>query len=152
MIRRASKAAVRPRLERAAELYLQYCYRCRTPARSSELAQHLGVSVSHLSRLVPHLTGQSVHAYLRERQLGRAARMLAVTPAPLAVVAEACAFGTLSTFHRAFLSCFAETPAAYRIRRESSRREGDTPIGPRPVPVERILAFDGDLFGQIKKC
>lgn len=152
MIQRASAAAVRPRLERAAELYLLYCYRCRTPARSSEFAEHLRVSLSHLSRLVPKITGQSVHSYLRQRQLGRAAGMLDVTTASLAVVAGACGFGTLSTFHRAFLSHFGETPAVYRVRQASSHHGSHLPTRPRQAPVERILSFDDDLFRQIKKC
>lgn len=104
----------RARLDAAAELYLQRCYRLRTAARASEFAQHLGLTQAHLSRTVARLAGTSAREYLRARQLRYAARVLRLTPLPIADVALASAFGTASTFNRCFVAAFGKTPAAYR--------------------------------------
>lgn len=106
----------RQRLERAIELYLRDCFRARSVARVSELADRLGANRPHLSRLVSRTLGKSLGSALRERQLAYAARLLAETSLSVAEVSSAAAFGTERTFFRAFKNAFDETPAAYRAK------------------------------------
>jgi AraC-like DNA-binding protein len=104
----------RQRLERAAEHYLRDCYRRRTAARVSEFADSLDLTQAYLSRVVALMTGMPVRDFLRERQLHYAASLLRATPLSVREIALASAFGTVSTFHRCFVTAFDLTPAAYR--------------------------------------
>ncbi len=47
------------------------------PVSLDELADHAGVSRSHLSRIFPQVTGYSISAYVRGRRLTEAAKALA---------------------------------------------------------------------------
>ena len=60
------------------------------------------------------MTGISVRDFLRERQLRYAATLLRATPLSVREIALVSAFGTVSTFHRCFVTAFDATPAAYR--------------------------------------
>lgn len=112
--RRARLEADRQRLDRAAELYLQTCYRTRTAARADEFAVYLRRARPHVSRMVRELTGMPVRDFLREKQLAHARLLLRTTPAPVEQIALASAFGTGWTFHRCFKAAYGVTPARYR--------------------------------------
>lgn len=114
--RRAGIAAQRQRVERAIELYLRDCYRLRTAARASELAQHLGTNRAYLSRTVPAILGTSLREALRRRQLDHAAGLLAQTRLPIHEIALRAAFGHPSTFFRVFRKAFGESPDTYRSK------------------------------------
>ena len=114
--RRAGSAAQRQRIERAIELYLRDCYRLRTAARVSELAQNLGISRPYLSRMVPAILGISLREALRRRQLDHAASLLAKTRLPIHEIALRAAFGHQGTFFRVFRKAFGESPDTYRSR------------------------------------
>lgn len=109
-----SVAAERQWLDRAIERYLRERYRTRTGASVKELAEFLGRSRPHLSRVVPDIFGQTLRAYLRERQLAYAVRLLLETPLSIGEIALAAAFGTERTFFRAFKRAFRQSPAAFR--------------------------------------
>jgi AraC-like DNA-binding protein len=104
----------RRRLERAADLYLRWCYRNRTAARATEFAEIVGWTQSYLSRFVAAVAGLSVRDYLRRRQLVYAAYLLRATPLANREIALASAFGTPSTFYRCFVAAYGRTPAMYR--------------------------------------
>jgi AraC-like DNA-binding protein len=104
----------RRRLERAADLYLRWCYRNRTAARATEFAEIVGWTQAYLSRFVAAVAGLSVRNYLRRRQLAYAAYLLRATPLSNRDIALASAFGTASTFYRCFVAVYGRTPAMYR--------------------------------------
>ena len=114
--RRPGIPAQRQRLERAIELYLRDCYRLRTAARVSELAQHLGTSRSYISRTAPDLLGTSLREALRRRQLDYAAKLLVSTRLPVHEIALRAAFGHPSTFFRIFRKAFGDSPDTYRAK------------------------------------
>lgn len=114
---RRTLQADRQRLERAAELYLQHCYRSRTAARADEFAaRYLGYDRSHLSRLASAALGMPLGEYLRRRQLARAEVLLRTTPLTIDAIAAASGFGTPWSFYRQFQRAYGMTPGAYRTQ------------------------------------
>jgi AraC-like DNA-binding protein len=107
--------AHRERLDRAAEHYLQYCYRMHTAARASEFADYLGVTLPYLSRIAPEIAGKTLRHFLREKQLAYAARLL-VRAKPLSIreIAVRAGFGTVSTFYRCFQAAYGQPPGTFR--------------------------------------
>jgi AraC family transcriptional regulator len=110
----AQREADRERLERAAELYLQSCYRARSAARVDEFADYLRRSRTHVSRIVPDVIGMPVRDYLRAKQLQHAQWLLRMTPASVEHIALSSAFGTSWTFYRCFKAAFGMTPTEFR--------------------------------------
>ena len=106
--------AHRQRLERAIDVYLRWCYRQKTAARTSELAARLGVLPQYISWIGPMIFGKPLRIVLREKQLEEAERLLRQTPLPVEEVALRAAFGTPSTFYRWFLEKHGIAPAAFR--------------------------------------
>ena len=105
----------RVRLERAAEQYLEECYRTKSAARASEFAtKYLEVTAPYLSRIVPQIAGASVRDFLRERQLAYAERLLTTTPLVINEIAIRCGFGTERTFYRCFREARGMTPGVFR--------------------------------------
>jgi AraC-like DNA-binding protein len=106
--------AHRQRLERAIQLYLRWCYRQKTAARTSELAARIGVLPQYISWIAPMIFGKPLRIVLREKQLLEAERLLRQTPLAVEEVALRCAFGTASTFYRWFVAKHGIAPAAFR--------------------------------------
>ena len=106
--------AHRQRLERAIHLYLRWCYRQKTAARTSELAVRLGVLPQYISWIGRMIFGKPLRIVLREKQLEEAERLLRHTPLPVEEVAIRSAFGTASTFYRWFIAKHGIAPAAFR--------------------------------------
>lgn len=89
------------------------------PLGLDELAEHAGVSRSHLSRIFPVATGHSLFGYLRARRLSRAAKALAAGAADILSVALDAGYGSHEAFTRAFREQFGITP-------DELRRSGTT--------------------------
>jgi AraC-like DNA-binding protein len=104
----------RQRYEQIIEHYLADCYRLRTAARVSELADLLRAARPYLSRVILRLFGKPLGRVLRDRQLEEACRLLRLTPLTLDEIALAAAFGTRTTFYRLFRRHFGMTPIEYR--------------------------------------
>ncbi|MCR5090429.1 MAG: AraC family transcriptional regulator [Oscillospiraceae bacterium] len=85
------------------------------------LAGRVWLSRYHFMRLFRAQTGQSVHAYVRQKRLLRAARLIREGTAP-AKAAELCGYTDYSGFHRAFVQSFGCTPG--RIRAGASGSGG----------------------------
>jgi len=111
---RESVIPIRPFYERLIEMYVIRCFRARTPARVSELADLLGNNRTAVSRLIRQLFGKPLGQILREKQFAYATFLLTTTPLEILKVARVTAFGDPSTFFRAFQREYGVTPAAYR--------------------------------------
>jgi AraC-like DNA-binding protein len=80
----------------------------------SELAQWLETHPSYLSRSASAVLGKQVRTALREEQLAIAEQMLRTTDVTVEEIAALSAFGTPSTFYRAFRKAFGVRPTEYR--------------------------------------
>ena len=81
------------------------------------MAEHAGVSRSHLSRIFPVATGLQLSTYLRGRRLTVAAKELADGAPDILGVALDVGYGSHEAFTRAFRDYFGLTPDDVRRRR-----------------------------------
>ena len=81
------------------------------------MAEHAGVSRSHLSRTFPVITGHQLSAYVRGRRLTEAAKELALGAPDILNVALDAGYGSHEAFTRAFREQFGLTPDYVRRRR-----------------------------------
>ncbi len=100
------------------------------------MANRLGISVRHLSRLFGQHTGLTPARYVELVRVAAAKTLLTTDCAPLCEVAARAGFGSPETMRRAFLRTVGMTPGAYR-RRGMSRSEGELSL--RPGPTRRKL-------------
>ena len=80
-----------------------------SPLDVDSLAALVHISRYHFMRLFKAQTGTSVHAYVRQRRLMRAARLIREGMSA-ARAAEECGFADYSAFHRAFTAAFGISP------------------------------------------
>lgn len=73
------------------------------------LAEQVFLSKYHFMRLFKAQTGTTVHAYVRQKRLLWAARMIREGTAVNKAAAD-CGFSDYSAFHRAFRECFGISP------------------------------------------
>ena len=73
------------------------------------LAERAYMSRYHFMRLFKAQTGSTVHAYIRQKRLMNAARLIR-EGVPAVKAAELSGFNDYSAFHRAFKSCFGISP------------------------------------------
>ena len=81
------------------------------------MAEHAGVSRSHLSRIFPVATGQQLSSYIRGRRLTEAAKDLVKGAPDILNVALDAGYGSHEAFTRAFRDQFGLTPDDVRRRR-----------------------------------
>lgn len=110
----ATRVAQRRATEFIISHYLRECFRARTVARVSELAERLSANRATLSRTITRTLGHTLLAEMRIRQLEEACKLLRLTNLPVAEVASRSAFGDRSTFFRVFRAGFGMTPGEYR--------------------------------------
>jgi AraC family transcriptional regulator len=110
------------------------------------MAEHAGVSRSHLSRIFPVATGLQLSTYLRGRRLTEAARELVNGAPDILNVALDAGYGSHEAFTRAFRDQFGLTPDDVRRRRSLDTLELVEPLRmdsaekvtlPPPVVEER---------------
>lgn len=88
------------------------------------LARRLGVSAAHLSRTFHHATGLRLVDYVARYRAERARAMLGEDEArPVAEVARACGFASISQFNRVFRATFGASPRD--LRDQSARASPD---------------------------
>jgi AraC-like DNA-binding protein len=104
----------RQSLERIVRTYVRDCAEKRTAARVSELAQRFKTHPSYLSRAASAVLGRQVRTAMREEQLAIAKGLLRTTELPVEEIAARSAFGTPSTFYRAFRKAYGLRPTEYR--------------------------------------
>ncbi|MEO8383277.1 MAG: AraC family transcriptional regulator [Acidobacteriota bacterium] len=105
-------------LDRAAEHFLRDCYRRKKPARGKDFAQSLDMTPEYVSWLGAKILGESLHQFLRRKQVEYAARLLRRTPLSVEEIAARSGFGTRSTMHRWFVQAHGMGPAAFRERKK----------------------------------
>ena len=101
-------------LDRAAEHYLRECYRQKKPARGKDFARSLDMTPEYVSWLAARILGETLHQFLRKKQVEYAARLLRRTPLSIEEIAARSAFGTRSAMHRWFVQVHGVGPAAFR--------------------------------------
>jgi len=80
----------------------------------SGLARQLDVSEGHFSRIFHHATGLRFVEYLARYRAERARALILSTHEPVAEIAAACGFRSLSQFNRVFRAAYATTPRSLR--------------------------------------
>jgi len=101
-------------LDRAAQHFLTECYRKKKPARAKDFARSLDLTPEYVSWLGAQVLGESLHRFLRRKQVEYAARLLRRTPLSVEEIAARSGFGTRSTMHRWFVEAYGLGPAAFR--------------------------------------
>ena len=81
----------------------------RSPLTVESLAEQVYMSPYHFMRLFKAQTGSTVHAYVRQKRLMNAARLIR-EGVPAAKAAEDCGYSDYSAFHRAFKESFGVSP------------------------------------------
>ena len=85
------------------------------------LAEKAFLSRYHFMRLFKEKTGSSAHAYIRQKRLLYAARLIR-EGMPASQAALECGFHDYSVFHRAFRECFGVRPADLKNNRLDSEK------------------------------
>lgn len=81
------------------------------PALSERsIAESIGISASYLTTLFRRQTQKTPTAYIREKRLQMAAELLRSTEMSVREVSDACGFGSIETFHRAFKTEYGMPP------------------------------------------
>ena len=83
--------------------------------RVSELADSLGFSREHLSRIFQHAMGTSLQDFLTEHCNERAKKLLLTTDLPIAAVAWECGYQSESSFIRMFREKNQISPEKFRL-------------------------------------
>jgi AraC family transcriptional regulator len=85
------------------------------------LAQVVGVGRFHVLRTFRRTVGETPYAYILNRRLQTAARLLRLSSAPIMQTALEAGFGDISEFTRHFVKRHGITPGAYQRRFAPSR-------------------------------
>jgi AraC-like DNA-binding protein/ligand-binding sensor protein len=85
-----------------------------SPLRLSEFAARLDVSEGHFSRIFHHATGLRFVEYLARYRAERARMLILGSDQPIADIARACGFQSLSQFNRVFRAVYQTTPRILR--------------------------------------
>jgi AraC family transcriptional regulator len=80
----------------------------------TELADLLGMSVRHLSRVVKQAKGRSVHCWVADLRIAEAQRLLTETNFPLHEIARRVAFRSAGSFSTAFRAASGFAPSDFR--------------------------------------
>ncbi|KAA0690964.1 helix-turn-helix domain-containing protein [Neorhizobium sp. P12A] len=92
---------------------IQRHFRSRKPA--SFYAEALGISPTHLNRIVRPMTGQGTHELITRKLIDEAKRELVFTFASVQEIGDRFGFADPAYFSRFFLKETGETPRAWRI-------------------------------------
>ena len=87
------------------------------PMKVQEIADALGISVSHLSHTFSQETGLELSAYIREQRLNAAKTLLRHSDFSCVEIAEYFGFSSSAHFSKAFREHTGMTPTQYRRRR-----------------------------------
>ena len=94
-----------------------------SPLGVEHLARALGVSEAHLSRTFHQSTGLRIVEYIARYRIERAHEQLCATSEPVARVAAACGFQSVSQFNRVFRARYGESPRDARSRTTPHSRD-----------------------------
>ena len=85
-----------------------------------ELAERLGVTPRHLSRLFQKHTGASPSEIASTRRVQVAKRMIDETDRPMSYIAFAAGFGSVRRFNDVFLNTYRRAPSTFRRQSRKS--------------------------------
>lgn len=100
------------RLARRYAALVERDYRSRNSV--SHYAQELGVTTTHLNRVCKEISGETASAFLANRKIAEARRLLADTRTPIKDIANTLGFNSAAYFTRAFHSRTGMAPGAFR--------------------------------------
>jgi AraC family transcriptional activator of pobA len=109
----APESAAARRMEHLNGLIQQH-FRAQRP--TGFYAEKLGMSPTHLNRIVKAATGLSAHAYIGRKMIDEAKRELVFTEMPAQEIGLRLGFADPAYFSRYFLRETGETPRAWRLR------------------------------------
>ena len=82
--------------------------------RLQELADAVGLCITHFSQMFRESTGQSPHQFVMHRRVDRAKELLRAAEMRVLDVAVACGFKSQQHFARVFRSVCGASPTEYR--------------------------------------
>ncbi|MEM9436409.1 MAG: AraC family transcriptional regulator [Pseudomonadota bacterium] len=91
--------------------------RYATGTNVTEMANELGVTPTHLSRVCLTATGKTAHELLNDRLMYDAKDLLARTSVPVQRIAQGLGYSSAAYFTRAFQKSTGKTPSAFRAGR-----------------------------------
>jgi len=94
------------------------------PLTVADLAAVVHLHPTYAAAVFKDVLGATPAAYLTERRIAEAQRLLLTTDATISDVAHEAGFGSVSRFYAAFSAGCGRTPAAYRRHYRPLRREG----------------------------
>lgn len=92
------------------------------------LADHVGLSASHIQNIFKTATGSSISSYLRSLRLQKATELLEQTDIPISEIAASTGFGNSNYFYTVFKRHYAITPTEYRAnaRAKQDKKENES--------------------------
>ncbi|MGE7368747.1 helix-turn-helix domain-containing protein [Neorhizobium sp. NPDC001467] len=99
----------------------------REQLSASDYAARLGLSPTHLNRVVRKVTGMTAHDLIRARAMDEAKRALALTDASIGHIAEGLGFCDAAYFSRSFRLRTGLSPRDYRRRQRISVEDSAQP-------------------------
>jgi AraC-like DNA-binding protein len=110
----------------AVHQYLEDCFVRGDVARTSELAQQLGMSTVQLTRVCRQVLSAPPCRYFRRLQIQRACELLVTTDWTVEQISAHAGFGTQSTFFRVFQHYEHCTPTDFRLMRRRIEKNTTT--------------------------
>lgn len=83
-----------------------------------KIAQALNYSKFYVARAFKEHTGETLHRYIQDRRLERAAERLLETEQPIIEIALEAGYGSQQAFTQAFRVVYGRTPQEYRKQGE----------------------------------
>jgi len=100
-----------PAIRRAIDLlHAEHCW----DTTASHMAERVGLSAAHFSRLFHRVVGETFSAYLNQQRIHSARQLLNHSHLPIVEIARRCGFSRQSYFTRKFREACGMTPTQYR--------------------------------------
>lgn len=84
------------------------------PISVSDVADHVGYSTDHITRLYKKRRGYTMHQHINELRLTRATELLLSTDRKVVEIARDCGFYNANYFNAVFRERFTSSPSSYR--------------------------------------
>jgi AraC family transcriptional regulator, regulatory protein of adaptative response / methylated-DNA-[protein]-cysteine methyltransferase len=118
-------------VERAARLIIEEGALDGEDASVEALAERLGVTSRHLSRLFARHWGATPSRVAKTARVQRAKRLLSETDFPMTEIAMQAGFGSLRRFNAVFLEVYKRAPSEIKRRKSTANPPSPDPLGPQ---------------------